>query len=63
MDFCCLQETRWKGNGANCVRVLREEGSRYKLFWVGCEGDVAGVGVLVAERQWWIDSVVEVKRV
>ena len=61
LDFCCLQETRWKGNGANCVRVLGEEGSRYKLFWVGCKEGVAGVGVLVAER--WIDSAVQVKRV
>ena len=59
LDFCCLQETRWKGNSANCVKVLGEEGARYKLFWVGYEDGVAGVGVLVAER--WIDSVVQVK--
>ena len=45
LDFCCLQETRWKGNGTYCFRVLVEEGSRYKLFWVGCEEGVAGVGV------------------
>ena len=43
------------------MRILGEEGSRNKLFLVGCEDGVAGVGVLVAER--WIDSVVQVKRV
>ena len=34
--FCCLQEIRLKGNGANCVRILGEELSRYKsvLGWV-----------------------------
>ena len=59
LEFCCQQETRWKGNCVNSVRVLGEEGSRYKLLWVGCEEGVAGVGVLVAER--WVDSVVQVK--
>ena len=61
LDFYCLQEARWKGNGANCVRILREEGSRYKLLWVGCKDGIAGVGVLVAER--WIDSVIQILRV
>src|SRR5260221_3375716 len=32
LDFCCLQETRWKGGGA---RTIGSEGARYKLFWVG----------------------------
>ena len=58
LDFCCLQETRWRGGSA---RMLGGEGSRYKFFWSGCEGGVAGVGVLVAER--WVGSVIEVKRV
>ena len=55
LDFCCLQETRWTANGANCVRILGEKGSRSKSFWVGCKEGVAGVGVLMTER--WIDAV------
>jgi hypothetical protein len=58
LDFCCVQETRWKGGSA---RNIGWDDGWYKFFWVGCEEGVAGVGVLVAER--WIDSVVEVKRV
>jgi hypothetical protein len=54
LDFCCLQETRWKGENA------RELGP-YKLFWVGGKESVAGVGVLVAKK--WVESVLEVKRV
>jgi hypothetical protein len=59
LDFCCLQETRWKGG---CARTIGEDGARYKFFWNGCdEKGVSGVGVLVAER--WIESVLEVRRV
>ena len=29
LDFCCLQETGWKGEGA---RKMGE----YKFFWMGC---------------------------
>ena len=46
LDFCCLQETKWKGGSARNI-----EG--YKFFWQGCESGLAGVGVLVAER--WVD--------
>ena len=58
LDFCCLQETRWKGGSA---RVLGRDRARYKFFWSGCEEVVAGVGILVAER--WIRYVLEVRRV
>ena len=58
LDFCCLQETRWKGGSA---RVLGRDGARYKFFWSGCEEMAAGVGILVAER--WIKYVLEVRRV
>jgi len=54
LDFCCLQETRWKGGSARVI-------GSYKFFWVGCEKGVSGVGVLVADR--WVDSIIEVKRV
>ena len=43
LDFCCLQETGWKGEGA---RKLGE----YKFFWMGCSKEIHGVGLLVADR-------------
>jgi len=54
LDFCCLQETRWKGAGA------RKFG-KYKLLWSGCETGMAGVGLLVEEN--WVDKVLEVQQV
>ena len=54
LDFCCLQETRWRGEGA------RKMGA-YKLFWMVCEKGIHGVGMLVANR--WIEKVLDVKRV
>jgi hypothetical protein len=59
LDFCCLQETRWKGGSAKMLEG--REGARYKFFWSGSEEGVSGVGILVAER--WIESVIEVRRV
>ena len=54
LDFCCLQETRWKGGSARTFGGC-------KLFWIGCEEGNAGVGVLVAEQ--WIEKVIDVKRI
>ena len=45
LDFCCLQETRWRGEGN---KWLGAEGKRYKFFWKGKDG-LAGVGVLIAK--------------
>ena len=53
IDFCCAQETRWKGESA---RMLGANGRRYKFFWQGCNKRTAAVGVFIADR--WIDSVV-----
>ena len=53
LDFCCLQETGWKGEGT------RKLGG-YKFFWMGREEGYHGVGVLVAEE--WIEKVLDVKR-
>ena len=50
LDFCCLQETEWKGEGA---RKLGE----YKFFWMSCSKGIHGVGLLVADR--WIEKVLE----
>ena len=32
LDFCCFQETNWKGDG---VKWLGEKGKRYRFFWRG----------------------------
>ena len=45
LDFCCLQETRWKGDGATS---LGKEGAMYKFLWAGCEEGLACVGILIA---------------
>ena len=54
LDFCRLQETGWKDEGA---RKLGE----YKFFWMGCAKGIHGVGLLVADR--WIEKALEVKHV
>ena len=59
VKVCCVQETRWKGEG---TRILRTKtGGKYKLFWKGCSEGVSGVRVIVSEE--FIDKVVEVTRV
>src|SRR5437867_4282203 len=57
LDFCCLQETRWRGVGTKC---LGEKGKSYKFFWSGGKDSMAGVGVLVAEK--WVENVIEVRK-
>jgi len=47
LDFCCLQETRWKGDGA---RVIEAAGKKYKIFWKDGEEKSLGVGILVAQE-------------
>jgi exonuclease III len=44
LDFCCLQETKWKGGQS---RWLGNEGARYKFYWMGVR-----LGVL-----WWLGLV------
>src|SRR5437867_2155842 len=57
LDFCCFQETRWKGK-AN--KLMDEEGRRYKFFRMGCKEGSAGVGVLVAGK--WVENVIDIKK-
>ncbi|XP_065315504.1 uncharacterized protein LOC135924376 [Gordionus sp. m RMFG-2023] len=57
IDVCCIQETRWKGNG---TRMIGKTNEKYKFFWQGGIDGKAGVGVLVAEKL--VDKVVEVRR-
>ena len=58
VDFCSVQETRWRGSRA---RWLGSMGRRYKFLWQGSEDGTAGVGVLVAEK--WVDQILSVNRV
>src|SRR5206468_8508919 len=53
LDFCCLQETKWKGQSA---RTLEGDGHKYKFFLTGCKEGSSGVGILVAEK--WLEKVV-----
>ena len=57
VDVCCLQETRWKGQGA---RVLGKHGQGYKFFWQGSGRAEGGVGVMLKAE--WADRVVSVDR-
>ena len=47
VDVCCIQEVRWKGQGARFVGTL---GRRYKLWWSGNDAGFRGVGILVNEE-------------
>ena len=52
--ICCLQEVRWKGQGAKVI------GSAFKFLWSGgCKAE-NGVGVIYAN--WFIGKVVGVER-
>ena len=57
VDVCCIQEVRWKGQGARFVGTL---GRRYKLWWSGNDAGFRGVGILVKEEI--SGNVVEVRR-
>ena len=58
IDVCCLQEVRWRGQGAS---ILWMEERRNKLWWSGKVDGVDGVGVMVKEDL--CEKVVEVRRV
>jgi len=57
LDFCSLQETRWKGSGA---RAIEGAGNWYKFYWLGGDEKSLGVGVLMADN--WVDKVMDVTR-
>ena len=57
MDVCCLQEGRWRGEGA---RFFGVKGRRYKLWWCGNDDKTGGVGILVKEEL--CENVVDVRR-
>ena len=55
--MCCLQEVRWRGQGARFVGCI---GRRYKLWWSGNNDGMGVVGILVKEEL--CEKVVEVRR-
>ena len=57
IDVCCIQEVRWKGQGA---RFVGTSGQRYKLWWSGNDAGFGGVGISVKEEI--SGNVVEVRR-
>ena len=57
VDVCCLQEVRWRGEGA---RFFGVKGKRYKLWWCGNDDKTGGVGILVKEEL--CEKAVEVRR-
>src|SRR2546425_11402713 len=57
LDFCCLQETRWRG-ASN--KWPGEEGKSYKFFWTGGSDGLAGVGVLVVKKL--VKNAIEVRK-
>ena len=54
VDICCVQEVRWKGQGARMI------GNNFKFLWSGSSKAVNGVGVIVGN--WLIGKIVEVER-
>ena len=57
VDVCCLQEVKWRGEGACFFGV---KGRRYKLWWCGNDDKIGGVGILVKEEL--CEKVVQVRR-
>ena len=54
VDICCVQEVKWKGQGATMI------GNGFKFLWSGSSKAVNGVGVIVAN--WLVGKIVEVER-
>ena len=57
VDVCCIQEVRWKGQGA---RFVGTSGRRYKLWWSANDAGFGRVEILVKEEI--SGNVVEVRR-
>ena len=54
VDICCVQEVKWKGQGARMI------GNGFKFLWSGSSKAVNDVGVIVVN--WLVGKIVEVER-
>ena len=54
VDICCVQEVKWKGQGARMIS------NGFKFLWSGSSKAVNGVGVIVAN--WLVGKIVEAER-
>ena len=57
-EIYCVQETRFRGNS---VRMINGKAAKYKLFWIGNENDLEGVGIFFVTK--WIDKVIDIIQV
>jgi hypothetical protein len=57
VDVCCVQETRWKGNGTRHIGANEE---LYKFYWCGEKLACNGVGMLI--RGHLAENVIDVTR-
>ena len=57
IDICCVQEVRYKGDGARTFGVNEE---KYKLWYSGGREGLYGVGIMV--RQELVDNVLKIER-
>ena len=58
LDICCVQETRFRGKS---VRMISGKAGENKLFHMGNEKGLGGVGSFLAKR--WEDKIIDVSRV
>ena len=58
VDICGLLKVRWRGASASLVEG---KDSRNKLFWVGNDMGMSGVGILLTEKL--LKPIIDVKRV
>ena len=47
VDVCCVPEVRWKGASA---RLISGKNNEYRMYWVGNNLGLSGVGVLVTGK-------------
>ena len=57
IDICCVQEVRYKGDGARTLGVNEE---KHKLWYSGGRQGLHGVGIMV--RQDLVDNVLKIER-
>ena len=56
LDVCCVQEGRRRSVSA---RLITRKNSEHKMYWVGNNLGLSGVGILIARKS--IDNIFDVK--